>query len=451
MPQSRRTTAPRGSAIPSAPKNAAKAPAPVTPSSRAKARTVSNVLPRKAVQQRTALRRVHSSTVRATTAKRTRPLNVTGSRQIYRNTYEETLLQPENVIGVKIPDESFEPSGTIHSRTIYRTVTNSHGVAGMFFGSGFAEGTYSQLVPNSTPSDFDVAGSVILAIGGATGSTANGGGNILFDNTASTGTSTIATPLSDFIDLISSYRLVSAGLKVETAASATNNQGFVNAGSFPKGFFNSSNLLSDQKETDLLNAPFTESQPVQDGPLTAVYAPTDPTSFEYVDPQEVDTAEIQSEDQGLLVAWVSGMPASTPVQFTLSMNHEYLPQNGQVQFGISPSPVDREAVDLALNHLQSLQLVKTSHDNSMFHEDDMSQTATGTHYMMGSVDTKHNLVLGSLLGDGKKKKTGKSKSSSKKKPRSEIQTTIIEQIGTVVEKLAVRFLPSIGEAMLEML
>jgi len=153
-------------------------------------------------------------------------------------------------------------------------------------------------------------------------------------------------------------RLVSQELIVEQTASATTNGGFYTATSLP-GDFGRSNRIGDLTNTQRANLPGVIRSSIADGPVVLRYVPTDNSNLEYTDmldtPNDNDE-EFMSYCPSLMMVMAQGCSPGVTFLVTLVSNWEFLPLTSNSLFGISPSLIDRQALDYALTHAQNLDL-----------------------------------------------------------------------------------------------
>lgn len=375
--------------------------------------------------------------------------------RITENHYLNTLMDPEDVVGVKIPDVNFQESGTLHVRQVLRTNTNSNGLASCFVGQGALLGVgtcEANLIPNIADLDCGNNPNLKFAVGMRSAGSSALTEAAPFDVTLTPngldgftmGDDVGSTQSWDAISSITkNMRLVSASIKAEYAGAPLNAAGFTMVGSFPKDFFDSQNIISSYSASQLANLEYCDSHPTSEGPLEATWAPSDLSTLNYQD-VEAQTTDDLLRGLGTLVALVTGAPASTPVQFTICYNLEYLPLPPSLSIGISPSPVDRDALDEALNHLEHVELC---HDADLTHDVNVQGATTigSGQLLTGSAEEGCNIVQYGVLSHGNKAKPATSKKKSQKSKKTK-QGSMFSQLESFVVKLAKKYGPQLLES-----
>jgi len=258
------------------------------------------------------------------------------------NPYAQTLLDPFNVRGVKIPDECLTPSiaFTIVDR---RTLTvNAQGIAGCCYGyrSALTAVSVGSLVPVKISSDAGASHVVGFTFGTAataadvTAGTLNTTGPI--DLKLAQWQASVPTVQS----LFDKVRLVSAGLNVQFTGNFTNNSGKYTAAFVPRDYSRVNGGLT-HPISYLALMPGARQVPVsQNTGVTVLYEPLDSISTDYTqiglapDGTELAWPVVsatswrtllgQAEGGELWVA-IDGSVAATTFQVTTVLNYEAIP------------------------------------------------------------------------------------------------------------------------------
>lgn len=156
-------------------------------------------------------------------------------------------------------------------------------------------------------------------------------------------------------NLISQFRVVSAGLAVYSNAPSLQNKGKFYVGFTPPGK-EDVNIKSSAVVgfADLINTPYVKTCPVSKGMVCSVnYRPATEDAFEY-QPWAVlligPVAEQNRYPFGTLFACGAGLAAGSPITVTYTVNYEYLPLLGTTQFiPTEPSTYSVRAIEQAAN------------------------------------------------------------------------------------------------------
>ncbi len=271
--------------------------------------------------------------------------------KVVPNRYTDTIKRPDQVRGVKIPDENLAPSGTIAIKQ-FTTVSPTAGFSGVYLGPWVGSNTASSIVPRAADSGFGNGGTDKYMLGVIAGSAAVTGApfSVAAGNTGVTGIQ--LTAYATYDAFVTSARLVSAKVTLWPTMAFTNNQGMFFASTISKGTFRQT-LLANYSATQLEGLPNVYAQPVSDGGVSVIWLPTDATSILYqdVDSSNGDTFDL---DLGGCLILATGISATSSLFVEIDLNYEYLPKSGSLQMGITTSYVDRMALDETLNACQNL-------------------------------------------------------------------------------------------------
>lgn len=386
--------------------------------------------------------------------------------RVTRNHYLATLLDPDDVAGVKIPDVNFQESGTMHIRQVLRTKTNANGMACLLLGQGatvIGAVCRSNIIPNNA----QVHCSNVSAQQGVVGFVGGGSSGALLDDNApfnltltpggldpfTMGDAPGSTAVADAIKLLGkNQRLVSASVKAEYAGAPLSATGFMVAGSVPGGYFTDVNPITNFSADMLANLPYSKSHAVSEGPLETIYAPTDLSCLDYSDvTEDPTTGEAPTPPAlGTLFAFIQDAPPNAAVQFTICYNLEFLPTPGSLMVGISPSPVDRDALDQALNHLEDVPLIRDCEPSG----DVVLDSAVAGEGGQVMLNAAHTVTYGVVAKYGKNTPSpspprpgAKAKTKRHRKKSSTTgQTAIFDQLENFVVKLAKKYGPSLLES-----
>jgi hypothetical protein len=376
-------------------------------------------------------------------------------KSVVKNHYLETIQDPAHVAGVKIPDIDFTESGTVHLRMVIQTNTGTagDGIAGVYLGGGVGPGTYSSLQPSETQCAFGNGATTPIVIGAQTGLAAVNSAPFSVAATAA-GVNPLQMAGSQYTMLESvfqGFRVVSVSITVECASSYANLQGYAMVGSFPKEATYDA-PMSGQSITSLLNSPYTVTQPISLGPMVARYTPSDQSCFSYRDINRLYTTipAARADDIGGLLAMAYGLPATVaqPVQFTICFNLEYLPKYGSIALGISPSPVDRNAVDEALNAIEKSDACGAATPSGMIAGGDCDFSSAQCQILMGKTSKGTNLVRYSKTPV---RKLGSLAPSEQVITNTAPQKSMLAQIGDFLWKVAKKAAPTLLEGLASLL
>jgi hypothetical protein len=264
------------------------------------------------------------------------------------NPYFETIVDPFNVRGVRIPDLDVHKSCPF-SVTDRRTLTvNAGGVCGVSYGIGgtLAASPQASLVPISNNA---IAGAANFAVGMVLGTGATTAGLYPAIGAGTWIQLTQWTTTSDSIPAsFTNIRLVSAGLAINFLGNFTDCAGKITIASCPR-FQQRSTLGIGLTVDQLANLPSAKIVPVnQMEGASCCYRPTDNRSLAYTSTDVTHTpASVSDWDQiaqslgGEMYAVVSGATAGQTFQVTFVGNYEGIPRwNTLSLLGSTPSPVD---------------------------------------------------------------------------------------------------------------
>jgi len=282
-------------------------------------------------------------------------------RLLGMNPYLQTLLDPFNVLGVKIPDMNSHPSGSFQILDRREIVINANGVACICYGAYGASGSSGQggsLVPVRVAG----TGSVPYAIGMTNGALASsvdlllGGSPIYLTNWTS-----VSDPI---VQTYVKARLVSAGTCFQYLGAPLNAKGKASLGFAPRNQLRS-NISSGLTVDMLLKLPGSKTVPVNTlSGGVVLYQPQDGVSLEYVDTNSVSTAtngSVWDTDANLRAAcggemYISftGCNPGDVIQITSAFNYEAIPRTNTWNLvGVSLSPNDPIALTHAFNTVQT--------------------------------------------------------------------------------------------------
>lgn len=275
-----------------------------------------------------------------------------------RTAYWKTLNAPESVHGVKVPDTSFQESGTYTTvQRFTQVVPSSAYTCGFFLGN--AETTVvTPLIFSIEASNMGNDGGGLYAIGGMTGATAITTAPFSYAGTTAgispIGMSTAAT----IADNARKMRLVSMSVETLNTAAPLNQSGVFYAAVLPGGTHNEDNKWSSESVATLSAAYDVQAIQASKGGVRMLYTPTDNTSFEYCDSQLTSTEggyNFQAHDPCEFFLLASGLAENTVLMTTITMNWEFIPYTNALQMGVSPSYVDYMSMEYALNHVAEIE------------------------------------------------------------------------------------------------
>jgi len=250
--------------------------------------------------------------------------------------YLNSVLDPWNVLGSKIPDEITTPSFPMNAATkITRTVAAGGGTTGV--GLAYIVGSTASVNGNKY---------LTLASTGVTDTyqtTTNGGATW--------------TPGAQLVNIAQSARPVSAGLFINVQGATNNNQGRIIVGFLPPFdpligalSVNGQNVTA----TQLDNTAYSTSFPVSKVVGRSIYLPLDDIARSYLvsGSSSVGSQSLRgagTAQYGVLFALVDGGSAASPpqVEFIISENFECVPINSQVNIA-QPEVSSSDPIEMAL-------------------------------------------------------------------------------------------------------
>lgn len=257
--------------------------------------------------------------------------------------YLKTILDPVNVVGVKIPDEVTTPSYTVQTLTKFILTTNSG--AGGNIGAGF----------------WRIVGSTLGATGYATlaaSATAQQYGPAV----------AVASPWAiQFVSQCASYRLVSAKATM-TYLGAPNNV----SGRFLLAFVSPYSLLATTAGNVALSGVgagqnLLQNDKLVDVPASKLYAearyvPLDPlaASYETSGSNAFNTQRAGAATYGQFIGILDGAPTGQSIEVNIWENYECIPQTSLVNL-VEPTPSLSDPMEMAAaaNVLSSVPTIPT--------------------------------------------------------------------------------------------
>lgn len=316
-----------------------------------------------------------------------------------RNPYLQTLKHPATVMGAKIPDGSYEDSSTfsefqripLNGSTgannnfaclIGQPMINSDGSVyewnslcpGIYQNTPDQPPTVKKAVPAPTAGPASTKGAPATTAGttpinywiGLAAVSPAGGcpvDNLLY---GCNGLDHVATQV--IVDNYHSIRVVSAGIRVIMAVTATSANGFLTVAPIPRGridFWNTSALTLANVQA-LPGAVVTPIGAVGSG-VSAVWSPADNACLEYskttgVEGGIIDTNDswVWHRDLGGFMVVASGLSSNAAGMVEVVINYEALPRLNSFLITSSPSTSDPLALSSALNSMEEVPKVKKS-------------------------------------------------------------------------------------------
>lgn len=367
--------------------------------------------------------------------------NVPEWKNLVKNSYTETIKRPDEVHGVKVPDDNLQVSGTFSIRQ-FTTVTPTAGNFGVCLGSLIASGSRSSLSPDSEACSFGNSSSTTMTIGAIAGSSAATDA-IFSAASGATGVSPLSLSAASAIQgYTAQLRLVSAKLTVFPIGNFNNNQGMFFGASLPRGIF-AENLLSGLTNASIENLPNMTPQVISKGGMSVIYKPTDSKCFYYRD-TNITNAAAADYDIGSLVIIGVGLSTATPycpIYVQIDLNYEFLPLQGALLMGVSNGFVDREAFDEALNDCQNMLGAGQSSEVSPTEvPEGFTAVSNSSHIMFGEVSRSTGRMLVTT--------TRKSKNGGNKRTRTSENKTMFEQLADLAIGTAKKAAPALIDKLL---
>ncbi len=277
------------------------------------------------------------------------------------NPYLQTLLDPFNIGGVRIPDMNIYPSGTFQIVDRRTLTVNSSGVCAIAYGFYTVASSAAQ-GGSLTPVNISGSGSQPYCVGmtsvAATASTSdlfNGASPVFLSGWGSNA------------DIVPSFytkaRLVSAGLVVQYLGAPLNAKGKMSFAFAPRNALRTYSQ-SGLSVSRLLSVPGARIVPVNTlmSPMV-LYQPQDGVSLEYVDLTSTSVAtnssvwdtdaNLRAAVGGEMVVALDGCVAADTVQCTLVLNYEGIPRTNALNIvSTQQSPNDPISLNHAFNFIQ---------------------------------------------------------------------------------------------------
>jgi len=275
------------------------------------------------------------------------------------NDWFRTLLHPSTEHGVKIPDMAFQETGTFTTVVRMKMTTTSAGVGSFVAGGALGPNTVTSIVPNITSCALGNGGTM-QNVGFAVNSTTTTDSAPFSIAAGAAGLTPYQYP-TEISSIASQLRVVSCGVQIEPATSATTDQGVYAFASLPTGFFSNreGTFISTLSTNDVFNLPNAQISPINKGAINMRWAPTDTLDVQFrQNNSDITTNSELIDDYGIgsMVCVISGAAASQAHYITIVTNFEYLPTTGTLMIGISKNYSDSLAIDYAMNHIQDIPL-----------------------------------------------------------------------------------------------
>lgn len=378
--------------------------------------------------------------------------------------YWETLCEPESVHGARIPDVSFQESGTMTTEFRYSftvgTPTSGTTATGFYLG-GASSTRHTTLIPKNEAWGGANDSSTPGVMGCIVGSASNAADP--FNDTLS-GVSSV-TPIqfpayTAMRGITDQCRLVSMSVDVQCGAAPLNQSGFYIAGVLPSCYHND-DLTWNNESSDSLKTKYQSLVvPVADGGVRLRYQPTDLAAFDYtrldLTHNDVDYAP-ESRDVAEFFVVVEGAAVGATFIATVVMNWEYLPLDNTLMVGIEPSTVDYATLEYALNSLAKIETASASSGHDA-HEALASSSASSSSVLSvgasrsspsGGVLVLHSKPVSRLVGrasaKGRRKRPQKPAYSVKSDSSS---ASTLDKMGSMLISLAEKVAPAILAAIL---
>lgn len=277
------------------------------------------------------------------------------------NPYLQTILDPWNVRGVRVPDIITTPSGTFSIRDQRTLTVNANGLCGILYGMGIS-GVFPTYTPCGALCPYNTGLPTLgaYAVGVRLGANSSSS-SILAAGSANIQLSKFDSSVSSVATLYSSVRLVSFGVSIQYTGSALSAKGKITMASEPRETYGQSNKVANASLTldDIaaLRSSSVTSVPLKGG-ASAVYFPQDATSVSYYSTQTNYglLAFPRAVLGGEVYCVVDGATANETFFVTAVWNFEGIPFSNQLDLvATQPSKADPLAMSHASNVISDLK------------------------------------------------------------------------------------------------
>lgn len=287
------------------------------------------------------------------------------------NLYSQTLDFPEEVMGIRIPDDTELATSCFSLVHRFQLTTSVDGTAGFMIGQGGYGDQEFFMIPNAnvyptttTKYVYGITTNQANCTSSQPFQNANPGQLLVFPGWSQT--AGWAVP-----NLVSEARLVSMGVSIVALVSTLGDGGVLSGAFMPRDWFYSTYSVNSQNLDDfnvdsLLTIPGAVQVPVSSKKaMHMTYSPTDPVCFQFVPtngvPDVTDHAEFQAYQPGGFAFIAGGMSAGVKLQVCLTANYEGIPRTNALFFAdaTDQAPNDPIAVSEAMNHRKDVESVTT--------------------------------------------------------------------------------------------
>lgn len=310
--------------------------------------------------------------IQADGAVRTRGAKVDANGALSRwNLYSQTLDFPEEVMGIRIPDDTLLATSCFSLVHRFQLTTSTDGTAGFMIGQGGYGDQEFFMIPNAnvypattTKYVYGITTNQTFCTSSQPFQNANPGQLLVFPGWSQT--AGWAVP-----NLVSEARLVSMGISIVALVSTLGDGGVLSGAFLPRDWFYSTYSVNGQNLDDftvdsLLTIPGAIQVPVSSKKaMHMTYSPTDPVCFQFVPtngvPDVTNHAEFQAFQPGGFAFLAGGMSAGVKLQVCLTANYEGIPRTNALFFAdaTDQAPNDPIAVSEAMNHRKDVESVTT--------------------------------------------------------------------------------------------